>query len=354
MFKRVSVSSFDALPSVSEVPGFQSLVVRMQSCLTAHEQSFTLPDVGAFFNRPFAVTGIGSSEAHGKYLVSLWNQWVAPQATFIPLTQIHQASSRLTLPPLLLISQGLSSNTFGVLDRLDHENVAVMTAISPETDHSEKSRHMARLKAKSAPIIPFFPDDEYQTLIRIAGPYVGYLACLNVVDQLSPSFKLNLQRDLQVVSSLDAYAPPDALVDVLLKHKSLCLVGSYPLLDYSQNLVYKVIEGLFFRPPYVQDVLQMAHGPFQNLAYQREKEGVVTGVIAFVSDSEHMPYYQALQNMLGDDYPLWLIPLQSRPECQILEAELYMNGLLKALIPKLGIDQVSWPGKDRQHMVYSL
>ena len=160
-------------------------------------------------NAEWIITGTGSSEAHGRYLASLLHRHTASAARFCPLTAFldadHGASggaaasardrdgpapralstldsdaalSASSRPRILVvISQGMSPNSFAALRHMNaFDRVVLFTSVG-EAGKAHKAARIAAVAAHpGGGVTVRFPlEDEYRILVRVVGPACGFL-----------------------------------------------------------------------------------------------------------------------------------------------------------------------------------
>ncbi len=110
-------------------------------------------------------------------------------------------------------------------------------------------------------------------------------------------------------------------------------------------------EGAFLEYVQIIDVLELAHGPFQNIEYQFN-HGVLTHFI-FLGISNQKQLAKS-RELFSGHYPVWEIPHTHDSDLVILEWEMIFNHFVNNWIRLNGIDQVEWYGKARQGIIYDL
>ena len=98
------------------------------------------------------------------------------------------------------------------------------------------------------------------------------------------------------------------------------LGGCSPWTSYWQHLIYKLEEGPFLGMVRGTELLEFAHGPYQNMEHQRRR-GLPTSVI-FVGCERHPKALEQAKKMLGDDYSLWELTSSLPEDLQTLASPL--------------------------------
>lgn len=310
----------------------------------------------------FVITGTGSSEGHARYLACLLNRFTPHRAEFRHLSSFSVApEGDGTNRDLVVFSQGLSPNARLAIGRAKHFRQAfVFTAATEEGARESggevKANLIRELRDDQIGLFHYPLENEYTTLLRLVGPLAGYLAAVQFADSLADEKLPTLDRPalLDAVNGASDKIPAD-LLDLTLKEvkNGFHLVAPSPLSEFGQNLSYKFMEGLFIAPPSLWDILQFAHGPFQeNCAARRP--------VIFLAGSNGDPMERDLfaraRQMIGSagDMPHWILSSSLPPVYRIFEYEMLLNHFLLRLLERTRISQVDWPGKGLDEPIYEL
>ncbi len=307
--------------------------------------------------RRFVITGTGSSEAHARYLQMLLNLYTDRSASYLPLsgfTDAHRPA--FAGKTLIVFSQGLSPNAqIALRRRSDFSHTVLFSATDVETARRagkpERALMIESLQTEGGELVQFPLAEEYTTLIRFVGPMAGYLACLQFVAQLG-GCRFAAPRAEEILPLLSAQ-PPDDLRQAMLHSPEMFtggfnLVTAAPISDFAQNLACKFMEGLFLPCPPISDFLQFAHGPFQqNTAHPHP-------VIIFEGSSPMEATLVARSvRMLGHvGIPAYVIKVEAPPLISIFGFEAALNQLVFSVMQARGVDQINWPGKGRDDLLY--
>jgi creatinine amidohydrolase len=291
--------------------------------------------------RRWVTTGVGSSAAHARFLAHLLAEHLGLDARDVPL------SAFLGAPPagaaedgLVVVSQGLSPNArLALAQRRQWRQVVVLTAAEDET----RRPLLAELRADGVPVLRFAGAEEFGTLVRVVGPMAGYLAAVRFAERLGFAAPARLDA---VLAALARVVPPAVTVD-----ERLAFLASGTYVGLTQNLQYKVLEGMLLPFPPVWDLLHVAHGPFQQafphpttfLALARADapgEGALLDRFAGMLDPRRHRLVVTTATLPG--------PLA------ILEHEAALNALLLRVLQERGINQTRWPGRGREAPLYDL
>jgi creatinine amidohydrolase len=298
-----------------------------------------LPSLAHGDLRRVVTTGVGTSEMHARVLAQLLDEHAGIPARFLPLSALA-AAPRGDL--LVLFSQGLSPNAQLALARRDAwRTMLVATAV---TD----AARLAPLADADIQIATFGGENEYGTLVRLTGPITGLLCALRLATSLGARIAWDID-DIVAAVAAAAAAVADLPDDVLAGPLAFLTTGTYGAL--TGNLALKVMEGLLRPLPPVWDLLHVAHGPFQQafagdatfIALTRddapEDEALLVRLEAMLDPSRHRVV------RLHAPLPAPLAAFAHEAQLDVL--------LLRALAAGR-IDQVRWPGRDRDGAIYDL
>ena len=344
---------------VSE-PGLALLRERLQSIPDLLEGWARSPEAAMaaqprMIPRRVVATGLGSSEAHARYLVWLLNRFTDIPAEFLPtgaLLSPELGSYRDRT--LVVFSQGLSAHARIALSRRsDFASTVLFTAASLEglrrSGKQDREDCLQALLTEGAEVIRFPLEDEYTLLIRVVGPALGFLAARIWVGAFAGN---TLPGDPQTVGAeaaaafrggWDAGRQAWPRMEPAAFGQGFALLVSPDLSEYLQNLVFKFVEGLFHPAPDLQELLQFAHGPFQQLTASPRPVVVLhrTGDL----EGEQLRRIRALCRTASLECHATVSGLVSRTDLLVFEAEgLFAEPLLQG-VEHEGIDQVSWPGR---------
>ena len=307
----------------------------------------------------FVVTGIGSSEAHARFLSWELNR-AGESAEFVPLAAFEGAGALLpgtSGRTLVLFSQGLSRNVRLVLAARHHfRRVSLFTAATREglgaAGHRDRARMLEELEAEGAEVVGFPLENEYEILIRVIGPACGFLAARLWLESrsLSSAGATTASTILESILSPTGFS----LATFLTEHGSAASGGIRLLVppglaQCGQNLACKMVEGLFWAPPQILDVLSFAHGPFQQLAARRAPVVILRPVGGSVA-ADQADRAEVMCRSLG--LPTVAVPLRAPAGWEVLEAELRFNEALLPLVISHAVDQRNWPGRGADGPLY--
>jgi len=296
----------------------------------------------------FVITGLGSSEAHARYLTYLINKYTPANATFRSVADFYVTPFKSPRRETLIVfSQGLSFNSQIALNQshLFNGSIVFTSATEAGLTHANKQDRIQFLE-KASYVIHFPPEEEFDILIRILGPLAGYLAAILFINRQWPS-KLPAIPKTFLSHKQPVASPPPNLE--LFKDGCLLLANA-ELMEYGCNIVYKFVEGLFVTPPHFTDYLSFCHGPFQQLAHTPKP------VIILQSQGEaENDLAEKCRSMLAsiDIYP-WVIESPHHTPISILDHEIALNHFIFEAIKSWQIDQHNWPGKGLDQTLYAI
>ena len=305
----------------------------------------------------FLVTGTGSSEAHARYFCNLINLHTDRTATYLPLSGfLNSPTAHLRERTLVVFSQGLSPNAQIALRRhREFAHCILFSATTPllarAVGKMDRADLITAMVEHGGDLVLFPLGEEYSTLIRFVGPLCGYLAVLQAVAQLAGS-QISLPKPKRLLSLFDLEPPAELLAS--MKHRpevyaaGFNLLSAAPITDYAQNLSCKFMEGLFWGSPQVSDFLQFAHGPFQQSNASHKPVLILQG--GTYQEQEVVERSLGMIECAGLE--AHVIKVAGDPVLSIFGFEQILNRLVMELILHFGIDQVNWPGKGRDDMLY--
>jgi creatinine amidohydrolase len=333
--------------------------------------------------RRVVATGAGSSAAHARFLASvLAERGLAARAE--PL------GSFLGAPPggcaddvLVVFSQGLSPNARIPLahpaawrrvwlvtatpDADDPgpagaDDAAAADAAAAATGSPATARRSALRAARESGVrILRTPGaDEYGTLLRLVGPMVGHAAALVLADALAPVASIPgatpaCRADLvaaacaAVAGATERLRSAIADLDPEVLDAPLALLASGAHVERASNLPLKFLEGLLRPLPPAWDLLDFAHGPFQQL-----HDGPALLLALARTD---VPVERLLLDRLGT----MLVPGRHRlvelasslpGAWAVFEHEALVDAFVLDEIERRGIDPMRWPGRGADAPLY--
>jgi len=303
-------------------------------------------------------TGAGSSAAHARFLAQLLAEHAGVAARVEPLGRFVAAPPADAADTLLVVfSQGLSPNAWLALATPAAWRGVVLVTAS-ESMPGERGAALARARAAGVSLWTMpAGDQEFGTLVRVAGPMAGYVTALRLAEALTRTAGRDaaaLHCDVALVAARieDAAARIDAIVptlDFAAAPPAFVTTGSYGALV--QNLPLKLMEGLLVPLPPVWDVLEVAHGPLQQAHAGRATFLALTRPEA-AGEAELLARLGAALD--PERHALVRLPATLPAPLAIFEHEALLNALVLRSIAEQGIDQVRFPGRERDAALYDV
>jgi len=308
-------------------------------------------------SRRFIITGTGSSEAHARYLTMLLNLHTDRAAVYLPLSGFTMTESACFAGATLVVfSQGVSPNAQIALRRRgDFAHCVLFTATTTVCARAagklDRAALLQSILDAGGELIEFPLAEEYTTLIRVVGPMAGYLAALQFAAKLDGS-RLRLPTVDAILPLLETIPPHDLLAAMKRLPSAFSagfnLVTAAPISDYAQNLACKFMEGVYWPCPPISDFLQFAHGPFQEMNAHPKPVVILQGGSAV--ESEMVDRSVRMLREVGLD--AFVIRVEGSPLLSIFGFEAALNALVFAVMRHLSVDQINWPGKGRDDLLY--
>lgn len=347
--------------------GHDILRKRLRLCPKVLKTMLEGPVVAGFLkaggrSHDFVITGTGASEAHARYLACLLNRFTSHRAEFRHLSSffLHPGSSDRQ-HDLIVFSQGLSPNARIALQCAEQfRQTFLFTAATEDgardAGEEDKAEFLHSLKENHIGLIHYPLENERTTLLRLVGPLAGYLAALQFADSLAPGALPSLDENelLDAVEDAGNKLPSDLTEWTTRQLKGgFHLIAPAPLSEFGQNLSYKLNEGLFLPAPPLWDILQFAHGPFQENCAAARPAILLAGANSDPCERELFARSRQMLDSAGN-IPYWVLDSCLPPLYRIFEYEMIFNHLVLVMLDKTRIDQVNWPGKGLDQPIYNL
>jgi creatinine amidohydrolase len=340
-------------------------VERLPASLRAQAASGVPPlGIGPRTVRRFVTSGVGSSEAHARFLAHLLAAEHGLPARFVPL-------SALSAPPpreaerdvLVLFSQGLSPNARLPLAwpeawRAVVLATAVTDAGAARPGQEARRRVLDRVSGAGGRIVRFPEEDELTTLVRVVGPMAGYLCALQLARALAgiPPAPAREVEEVEAICAalatakarLDAARAERAAAD-LIRDLAFVTCGEYG--ELVANLRYKVLEGMLAPLPPVWDLLHFAHGPFQEVY---DRPGVFLALTGRAVPGERDLLERMGRMLVPGRHTLVELRSDLPGALAIFDHEAMLDHLMLEVIEDLCIDQIRWPGRGLDAPLYDL
>ncbi|QTN33546.1 hypothetical protein HZ994_14900 [Akkermansiaceae bacterium] len=284
---------------------------------------------------PWIVTGIGSSEAHARFLCSLVDRTAPGAATFANPSSFAVSGPAAPDGTLIVFSQGLSSNA---RIALRHHPSFARTVV-----FSAKEQDETPFTGDEIEFVRCMETDEFTILLRVIGPMVTYLTAWQWLHSVLPGTPAppDPSEVGRIFSSVDETPREtvDALAEDFISGVEFNFIG--PANDYPQNLGFKRVEGLFLPEPVRRDILQAAHGPIQ----QNHAEPCAQWIFTSASAAETALAAHLLPMFGRLDSPIRTIASPVPEPASVFFFEALLNRALATAIHYSPHSQFDWPGK---------
>ncbi len=324
------------------------------------------PRVGLEAVRRVITTGIGSSAAQARLLASVLAEHLGCDARFRPLGAFLEPTPAASADDLLVVvSQGLAPNArLALADLAAWRHVVVVTATEVASARNAGREDAAALLEHLAAVGVEIRDfgggaEEYGTLLRISGPMLGSLAVLRYAEALAIAAGKGrgfprcdgATLAAAVAAARERAAPLLPVVRDGGLGGNLALIASGEYAALADGLRLKILEGLLVPMPPLFDLLELAHGPFQQAF-----PGASTFLALTRPDAAREDELLARFATMLDPSRHRLVRLAATlpSPYAVLEHEALVDELVLAGIAARAIDQGRWPGQGRDRPLYVL
>lgn len=305
--------------------------------------------------RAILVTGLGSSAAHARLLAHLLADRAGLPARAVPAGAFVAARAD-PRDVLIVFSQGLSPNArLALHDPGGWLGVLLVTAATARSRDPGKRAALTSLAAAGGRVVPLPGGEETGLLLRVAGPLAGYAVAHRLAAAVARAagaddavLRLDSARVVAAMRRAAAAAarlPPDLLDGEL----ALLASGGYGTL--ADNLALSVGEGLYQPPPPVWDLLDFAHGPFQQL-FARPVTFLALARRGAVGEADLLA--RAARMLDRRRHRLVRLPATLPGAQALFEHQMLVDALVLRAIAARGLDQARWPGRGRDGALYRL
>ncbi|WP_395821326.1 creatininase family protein [Archangium minus] len=313
--------------------------------------------------RCFITSGVGSSEAHARYLAYLLAGEMGLPSRFVPLSALSSAPHHMSeRDALIVFSQGLSPNAqLPLVTPRAWKHVVLATAVTDagvaRPGQEAKRELLERLVEAGGQVVRFLPEDEYTTFVRVLGPMAGYLCALRLAQAIGECIGVaSIAIDIEAICARIEDAG-EAVEKAFAGREPDILPGEIAFLTSGEygglvaNLQYKVLEGMLAPLPAVWDLLHFEHGPFQQSHTQR----VMFFALTHAGEPWEAELLSRFETMLVPERHA-LVRCEARlpGPLAIFEHEAMMNHLMLRVIEARRINQVRWPGRGLDGPLYDV
>lgn len=319
-----------------------------------------LPELGGAPPRFVVATGAGSSLENARFLTSLLGDALGVPARCAPPSALLGAPPEGAEEDLLVVfSQGLSPNGRAPLAHAGAWRGALLVTGESAGTNAEATRCLAAFAAAGGRILRTPAPPETGLLLRVIGPLLGALAAIELARAIAatrgvsapwPRFDGDtLAAALEAAGArgraLRAALPGDPLAG------ALALLAGGSRSAGAGGLARKLLEGLRAPLPPVFDLLDFAHGGFQQLF----EEPATLLALTSPDAPEEEPLLARAEAMLDvSRHRLLRLAARLPAPYSLLEHEALLNELLLAAVEARGQDPGRWPGQDRDAPLYAL
>ena len=311
----------------------------------------------------WVITGVGSSEAHARFLVYLIHTYSRATAEYRPLSAfVKNAPRNARHAGLVVFSQGLSPNAAIALQyHRDFAHTVLFTAplatLQAETDVDRSHLIESLIQSHCATFVPVGEDTERGLLLRVVGPAAAYIAAIEWLHRTYPlGPKLISKTCLEACSQQAINIPlPLPAKDFLIhaQTKGILIIGAAPEIEYAQNLAYKLTEGLNIPHVLIQEALGFAHGPFQSIRGNPTHAPLV--ILLSHPEEKNKALMSRVQSLLVHcQTPILSLQTDLPEPYRILAYELTLNQWVLQIITAMGLNLHQWSGKGEDFPLYDL
>lgn len=329
---------------VAELP---DLLRRM---LAARATVAPLPPSG-----PLAITGVGASEGPARYLGALIRHVHQRHAPFVPLSCFATDCRDSSAETLVVFSQGLSANARMALSTGKNRHTMLITTLQRERATGVAATALASLQQRGATVVTHPPDDESGTLLRVTGPAVASFVAALLASTLGGVPYDALERVPELVASAaDRAAVALGDLDPEWLSGRVAFVTSGELGEAYHAPRWKWLEGLLAPEPSHWDVLQVAHGAFQQF-YGERILLVALEHAAGDGDDRERGLFDRLERMLVPARHAMVRLTSDLPRhLALLDHDAQVTHLLLRALRHRPRDLSTWPGMGLDEPLYGL
>jgi creatinine amidohydrolase len=309
--------------------------------------------------RRVRTTGIGASESHARALAWLLAERLGVDARFTPTGALEAGALRDTAgDALVLFSQGLSPNArFALREPQRWRASLLVTAVTPEGGGPERRGWLEALARAGVGVLPFEPENEYDSLVRVQGPLCGLAAALSLARAFAAALGRSDALELAAPATVEARiaAAPAAFAATARElpadalSRRLVFVSSGGWVELVHNLRLKLLEGLLRPLPAAWDLIELAHGPLQE-----SYDDALCLLALLRADARGEADWQGRLRASIDPERHALLPLASSLPgfYALFEHDALVSSLLLHQLEAEDRDPSRWPGKGREAALY--
>lgn len=313
--------------------------------------------------RRWWTTGIGSSAANARLLASVLSEELALPARFVAAATAARPDAGGPDDALVVFSQGLSPNACHALAHPERfGRVILVTAVDPGRSSADRVARLEAARAGGVRVLPLPSElgEEDGALARVAGPGVGHVVALALARALARRLGRTLSGcDVPMDRLCARLAAADRAVEAAFPtstplpfspERPLVLLASGGYGERATHLATKVLEGMLLPAPPLWDLLDFAHGPFQQL---HDRPALLV-LLARADAPQEPALLERLRAMLQPHHDLRVLRAELPGPLAALDHEAQWNALLLRWQDERGVDPADWPGRERDAPLYEL
>lgn len=289
------------------------------------------------------LTGIGASEAVTRSLEPWFRHELRIRVTQVPLSAFIADDVRMQGQTLVLLSQELSPNATLALARVHEFQQALLVTSLPSNDP-----RLDEFRAAGGLVWTLPPAEERNLLVRVEGPMAAAFALarlgLEGVGREVPSVLHELPSAVQAAQAKGFAFAAQWPLDV--KRAPLVATGWYA--HCLELIAWTWMEAWWTEPPPAFDVLQLAHGPWQ----QRFEESGPW--LCFTRPDDAPGLWSRLEQMIPARQSLVRVAASLPGPLALFEHLSFVQGLLAGVLLRAPKDLTQWPGKSTDGPLYEL
>ncbi len=280
------------------------------------------------------LTGIGASEAVTRSLEPWFRHELRIRVTQVPLSAFLSDEVRMQGQTMVLLSQGLCPNATLALSRVREFQQALLITSLPASDE-----RLDDFRAAGGLVWTLPPIEERDLLVRVEGPTAAAFALARLgiegVGQELPPALRELPHAVAVAQEKGFALAERWPLD--WKRAPLVATGWYA--HCLELIAWTWMEAWWTEPPPAFDVLQLAHGPWQQRFHE---EGPW---MCFTRPDDAPELWSRLEQMLPGHQSMVRVGATLSGPLALFEHLGFVQGLLSGVLLRAPRDLTQWPGK---------
>jgi hypothetical protein len=291
-------------------------------------------EVAAPVAKPAVVTGVGGSEGPARMMAELLRHRWRASASFVPLSAFATGALDAHGAALFVFSQSLSPNARLALSRASRFDQA--TLFTSATDDPA----LTQWTAHGGQIVGLPPASEQGALVRVIGPCVAMLAAALHAGAASAA---------DVESLVHAIREPGARVPAVDGSRPIAFVTAGGYGELCRTVRNLWLEALCVPEPPMWDVLEVAHGPFQQFF-----DGEVVLVALEREGEERLLFDRLAQMLVPGRHQLVRLRSSVAPPLAPIDHVAMAAELVCRELGRRPRNLAVWPGRGRDGPVYGI